>query len=348
MKKIKAAILVKQKEPLVVDYIQLPEQLQYGQVLVKIFYSSICGAQINEIEGVKGPDKFLPHLLGHEAGAEVMKVGPGVNVVKPGDHVVMHWRQGNGIHSATPTYDWNGQKVNAGWVTTFCEYAVVSENRVTAIPKDFNLKEAALYGCAITTAFGVIANDSQLKCGESIVIFGSGGVGMAIILAAKAAGANPIIAIDINEYKLNAAKKSGATHIINSSKQDVAKTILEILPKGSDVIVDTTGIKTVREQAYELTSKEGRTVFVGVPKAGEKITIDSFPLHFEKKITGSHGGDANPSYDIPRLIALQQSGAFELSHMISHEFTLDKINDAIELLKHGNALRIIIKMEHKE
>ena len=124
IKKMKAAILVETKKPLKIAEIDLPDELKYGQVLVKIHYSGICGAQINEIEAAKGPDKFLPHLLGHEGSATVIEVGPGVKKVKPKDKVVMHWRQTDGIQSETPSYDWNGKKVNAGWVTTFNEYAV--------------------------------------------------------------------------------------------------------------------------------------------------------------------------------------------------------------------------------
>ena len=112
--KMKAAILVKQKSPLVVDEVKLPNSLEYGQVLVRVHYSSICGAQLNEIEGVKGPDKFLPHLLGHEGSGVVEKCGPGVTKVKAKDHVVMHWKKGEGIQSPTPTYKWKNKKVNRG------------------------------------------------------------------------------------------------------------------------------------------------------------------------------------------------------------------------------------------
>ena len=343
---MKAAILVKQNSPLVIEDINLPEELDYGQVLVKIYYSSICGAQLNEIDGVKGPDKFLPHLLGHEGSGVVQKCGRGVTKVKEGDHVVLHWKKGEGIHSATPKYKWGERIVNAGWVTTFNEYAVVSENRITPIPKDFDLKTAPLYGCAITTAVGVINNDAKLKAGESLVIFGAGGVGIAIILAASLTSAYPIIAIDINDYKLEQAKKFGATHTINSLNEDVTKKILEIISGKADAVIDTTGIKTIRELSYELTNNEGRTILVGVPKAGEKISIDSFPLHFTKKITGSHGGDANPTYDIPRLMRLEKSGKFNLDSMISKVYTLEEINEAINMVRKGNVTRCLIKIDH--
>ncbi len=342
---MKAAILVEQNQPLVVDELELPKELEYGQVLVKIHYSGICGSQLGEIDGVKGPDKYLPHLLGHEGSGVVEKCGKGVTVVKPGDHVVLHWKPGKGIQSATPCYKWGEKTVNGGWVTTFNEYAVVSENRVTKIPPDVDLKTATLYGCALTTAFGVIHHDAHLKCGESIAIFGSGGVGIAIALAASLTSAYPVIAIDINDFKLEQARKFGATHTINSLKENVSEKIKELLPEGVDVVVDNTGIKSVRELAYELTSKGGRTIFVGVPKHGEKMSLDSFQLHFTKKITGSHGGDARPDYDIPRLIRLQKNGVLHLDEMVSHLYPLEKINDAIEMVRNGKAVRCVINMK---
>src|SRR3989344_1121318 len=346
--KMKAAILVEQNQPLVIDDVTLPEELKYGQVLVKIYYTTICGSQLGEIDGVKGPDKYLPHLLGHEGSGVVEKCGEGITTVKPGDHVVLHWREGKGIQSPTPHYKWKEKLVNAGSITTFNEYALVSENRLTPIDKAFDMKIASLYCCAITTGFGVINNNAHLKSGESIIVFGAGGVGAAIILAASCASAYPIIAIDINDFKLDQARKFGATHTINSMKlspnQNIQEKIREILPQGVDVIVETTGIKAVRELAYELTNNTGRTIMVGVPKNGEKMNLDTLPLHFTKKITGSHGGKANPTYDIPRLIRLQQNGAFDLTEMITKEFSLDQINEAIQLVRKGDVIRCVIKM----
>ena len=196
---MKAAILIESKKPLVVSNIELPSSLTYGQVLVKIFYSGICGAQLNEIEALKGPDKFLPHLLGHEGSGIVEKIGEGVSTVKVGDHVVLHWRPSSGLQSATPKYDWNGKTVNAGWVTTFNEKAIVSENRLTTIPKHVNLKTAALFGCAITSGFGAVNNDAKVKIGQSVLIYGMGGMGLNIAYAASLVSAYPIIGVDVHD-----------------------------------------------------------------------------------------------------------------------------------------------------
>jgi Zn-dependent alcohol dehydrogenase len=341
---MKAAILVAQKKPLVLADIELPAKLEYGQVLVKVLYSGICGAQLNEIEGTKGPDKFLPHLLGHEGGAEVVDTGPGVTVVKKGDRVVMHWRKGAGIQAAPAKYLWKNKTVNAGWVTTFNEMAVVSENRVTPIPKGYDPAKAALFGCAVTTAFGVIHNNAQALSGESIVIFGAGGVGSAIIQAAYAAGLNPIVAVDVLPFKLKMAKEFGATHVVNGKTADTRNFVQKLFPSGADIVVDTTGINAIRELSYELTAPAGRTILVGVPKKGDRMAIDSFPLHFAKRITGSEGGSCNPTYDIPRLVALEKAGRFSLDKMITKTYSLGQINQAIKAVKEGKVIRVGIKM----
>ena len=198
MKTTQAAILVAQRQPLLIDTIELPQQLEVGQVLVEVKVSGICGSQLGEIDGVKGPDRFLPHLMGHEGFGKVLEVGAGVKHVQVGDSVVLHWRPGAGIQADPPIYRWRDQKLNAGWVTTFNRHAVVSENRCTKVPSDIDPEKAALFGCAITTGFGVVENNAKLKMGESVVVFGSGGVGLNIIQAASLVSATPIIAVDLH------------------------------------------------------------------------------------------------------------------------------------------------------
>jgi len=344
--KIKAAILVQNNAPLELAEIETPVKLAYGQVLVKVHYSGICGAQINEIEGAKGPDKFLPHLLGHEGCATVLEVGEAVRTVKKGDKVVMHWRPGNGIQCQTPAYRWNGKTVNAGWVTTFNDHAVVSENRVTPIPADFDAKLAPLFGCAITTAIGVINNNAQVKVGQSVVVFGVGGVGLCIAQAAQLVSAYPVIAVDIVDAKLEMAKSFGATHTINSkTTPNLDKAIRDIVgAQGADVIVETTGSARMIETAYNLTQPKGKTILVGVPRKGDNISIYSLPLHFKKILAGSEGGDSEPHNDIPRYLRLVQAGKFKLDGLITHEFPLEQINEAIALVRGGEAGRVLVRM----
>lgn len=346
-RKFKAAVLVNTNAPLEIQELDLPERLSFGQVLVKVHFSGICGAQINEICGAKGPDKFLPHLLGHEGSATVLEIGEGVTSVKKGDNVVMHWRPGRGVQAQPPTYMRGGAKVNAGWVTTFNDYAIVSENRVTPIPSDFNLRLAPLFGCAITTAFGVINNNAQVKVGQSVVIYGVGGVGLNTVQAAAMVSAYPIIAIDIVDAKLDMARHFGATHCFNSTKtSNLAEEILKIVGQGgADVIVETTGNGRVIEQAYELTHADGKTILVGVPRKGDNISIYSLPLHFKKVLKGSHGGDAEPHLEIPRYVRLVKAGFLKLDGLITHEFKLSQINEAIDVVRSGEAGRVLVAMD---
>ena len=340
---MKAAILVENKQPLAIADIDLPDHLDVGQVLVKLEYSGICGAQINEIDAVKGKDNFLPHLLGHEGSGIVMDIGPGVSTVKVGDHVVLHWRPSSGIQSAPPKYNWEGKEVNAGWVTTFNEQAIISENRLTVIPEDYDMREAPLYGCAVTTAFGIINNDAKVSVGQSVVIFGIGGVGLNIAQAASMVSAYPIIGIDLHQQKLDMGKKFGLTHELLAGSNDLNGDIRSIIGDLADVVIETTGNSRVIEQAYNLTHPDGKTILVGVPKKGDNISIYSLPLHFNKVLTGSHGGDAVPDVEIPRLMRLIEAEKMSLDGLITHEFVLDDINDAITLFRTGEAGRIIIK-----
>jgi len=343
---MKAAILVEQKKPLIVDEIQLPAALEIGQVLVKVHFSGICGSQLGEIDGAKGEDKFLPHLLGHEASGTVIEVGAGVKHVKPGDVVVLHWRKGLGIEGAPPNYLWNGKKLNAGWIATFNEFAIVAENRLTPIPANSDLEVAALFGCAVTTGFGVIENNAKVRIGESVVVFGAGGVGLNIVQAASLVGAYPIIAVDLYDNRLALAKEMGATHLINSSKVDAKLGIEEVVGDlGLDVFIDNTGQPKIIELGYQIIKPQGRVVLVGVPRKGANIDIYSLPLHFGKEITGSHGGEAIPNLDIPRYQNLFRANRIKLHELLTERLPLDEINIAIDNMRSGKTSgRCLIKM----
>jgi S-(hydroxymethyl)glutathione dehydrogenase / alcohol dehydrogenase len=344
---MKAAILVEQGAPLVVDDVRLPRALAVGQVLVKIHASGICGSQLGEIDGVKGPDRFLPHLLGHEGSGTVILIGPGVRHVKEGHKVVLHWRRSRGIEAEPPVYAWQDRMLNAGWVTTFNEYAIVAENRLTPIPGDSDMEIAALFGCAVTTGFGIISNNAQLKIGESVVIFGAGGIGLNIVQAAALVSANPIIAVDLHNGRLDLAKTLGATHTINARNQDARAEIAAVLGEDPlDVFIDNTGSPEVIQTGYELIHPQGRIVLVGVPPKGHNISIYSLPLHFGKQITGSHGGEAIPHIDIPRYYRLYQQGRLNLKALVSQTSSLGEINEAIAGMRDGSISgRCIIRMQ---
>jgi len=343
--KTKAAILVKQNSPLVVGEVEIPK-LEMGQVLVKLEYSSICGQQLDEISGKRGTDSYIPHLLGHEGAGVVEDTGPGVSKVKKGEHVVLHWMKGSGINSITPKYLWNETVVNAGCITTFNNYTVVSENRVTQIPKEAKMDVAPLLGCAVTTGLGIVFNDANLKSGESIAVFGIGGVGLNVLQAAAMVNAYPIVAIDLYDHKLELARTFGATHIINSRDSNLQKTLHGLSDcKGFDKTVDTSGNTEVFQIAYNSTSKTGKTILAGVLHHKKPVTIDIFPLHFGRQIIGSHGGNTSPDVDIPRYIKLYLLGKLKLDEQITHRYPLDQINEALDVVRKGQAGRCLISMK---
>lgn len=345
-KRMKAAILEAQRKPLAVGEVELPERLEPGQVLVRVRYSGICGSQLGEIDGVKGADKYLPHLLGHEGSGTVAETGPGVRHVKPGDTVVLHWRKGPGIDAVPPAYRWQGRPLNAGQVTTFNEYAVVSENRLTPIPADTGLEVATLFGCAVTTGFGVVVNDAKVGIGESVVIYGAGGVGLSMVQAAALVSADPIVAVDRFDNRLELARRLGATHTVNTASGDAHAAIREAVgADGPDVFIDNTGDPKVIELGYGLTPAEGRVILVGVPESTRDIAIHSLPLHFGKVLQGSHGGGTRPERDIPRYRRLHARGKLPLEALITARFPLDKINEAIAAMRSGEVQgRCVIAM----
>ena len=348
---MKAAILEKFNTPLVVDELKVPK-LECGQVLVRVYSSGICGAQIGHIAGVKVKKEFLPFLLGHEGGGVVLDIGDGVTTVKRGDRVVMHWRKGSGIESKFPMYERSdGSKVGAGLITTFNDHAVVSENRLTKIDDDIPFDIASLMGCSVTTGLGIINNEAKLKIGQSIAVFGVGGVGLNIIQGAFLVSGNPIIGIDLYDDKLDMAKEFGATHTINSSNEDVIEKIKEITgSSGVDVFIDTTGISNLIETACILTKGGGKTIMVGQPKLEENLTLHSFLQHFKGKVLmDSDGGLTNPDTDINRYLRLYKQGKIKLDDLITKRFDLSNINKALNTVREGLDFsgRCIISMERK-
>ncbi|GIX46862.1 MAG: dehydrogenase [Candidatus Tectimicrobiota bacterium] len=341
---MKAAILVQQHAPLVVAELDLPP-LGVGQVLVRVMYSGICGKQLDEISGRRGDDPYLPHLLGHEGAGVVAAVGPGVRKVKPGDHVVLHWMKGTGIEALPPQFRWQDTVVNAGPVTTFSEYTVVAENRVTPIAADVPLDVACLLGCAVPTGLGIVFHDAALQPGQSIAVFGVGGVGLNVIQGAALVNAYPIVAVDLYEHKLAWAQHFGATHGVNAGSGDPYVQLRRLsCGQGFDVTVDTTGHAAVRALAYRLTSTAGKTILAGVPALGEPLCIDSFPLHFGRQLRGSHGGGTQPDRDIPRYVQLYQRGKLKLAEQITHRYRLEEINAAIATVQRGEASRCVLVM----
>ena len=297
---INAAVLVETNKPLVIKKLHCP-QPQFGQVLIKLAYSGLCHSQLMEVRGKRGQDKYLPHLLGHEGVGTVIEVGEGVSKVNKDDRVVLGWIKGEGLESKGQTYQSiDGEIINAGAVTTFSDYAVVSENRVVLCPKEISSKVSVLFGCALPTGAGMVLNELKPKVGSSVLILGLGGIGLSALIALNEFKLADIIAFDIEPKKLILAKKLGATHTFLTNKQDINK-FKQTFPSGVDYALESAGLCQTIELAFSLIKKQGLCLFASHPEFGEKISLDPHELICGKKIKGSWGGNSSPDTDIPKL-----------------------------------------------
>lgn len=333
--KIQAAILVQINAPLEMWELEVPELLP-GQVLVQMAYSGLCHSQLNEIKGLKGEDKFLPHTLGHEGSGVVVAVGEGVLKVKAQDPVVLSWIKGRGADVPSCSYQSRFGVVNSGAISTFLTHAVVSENRLIPIPKEMPLKEAALLGCAIPTGAGVVKNEMAIQKGASFAVFGVGGIGLSALLAAKNAEAFPRIAVDVHEEKLVMAKRVGATHVIHAKTTNPLTAIHEITQgKGVDYVFESAGKRVAMEQAFSSLKAPGLCILAGNLPQGEQISIDPFDLIRGKKLKGTWGGKSQIEEDVAYYVEQFLSGALDLGSLITHTAPLEKINQLVEELEGG-------------
>lgn len=339
-----AAVLVETGKPLELADIDVPE-LRPGQTLVEVACSGVCHTQVLEARGHRGHDPYVPHCLGHEGSGVVREIGPGVTKVKPGDAVILSWLKGSGADVPGSAYDWSGRSVNAGAVTTFQRLSVVSENRLTVIPEGLPVRDAALLGCAVPTGVGAVVNTARAEQGQSIAVFGAGGVGLCAIAGAAAVGCNPIIAIDILDDKLAAARQVGATHTLNPRSDAFAEQMRAIVPTGLDIAIEATGQPDVMRQALEtVRPRGGVSVVIGNARAGQLLTIDPKQFNLGKRLLGTWGGDSVPDRDYPRFAALMAAGRLKLQPLIGRTYTLESINDAIDDLEAGRALRPMVLM----
>lgn len=342
--KTTAAVLVELGKPLELADLEIPV-LKPGQCLIEIAFSGVCHTQVGEVRGHRGEDKFLPHCLGHEGSGYVREVGAGVTKVKPGDAVILSWIKASGMDVPGSVYDWNGRKVNAGGITTFANHAVIAENRLTVIPEGLSLRHAALIGCAVPTGAGVVFNTAQPRPGQSVVVFGVGGIGNCAVAAASASGCVPVIAVDINPDKLELAKKFGATHVIDSKKSDAVAEIQKIVKGGVDFAIEATGVPAVMRAALSCVRQQGGTaVVIGNARFGDKLEFDPRELNMGKRLFGTWGGDNVPDRDYPRYARLMASGKLNLEPLLSKSYALTEVNSAIDDLEQGRAARPLIQM----
>ncbi|HWR41478.1 MAG TPA: zinc-binding dehydrogenase [Patescibacteria group bacterium] len=342
--KTMAAILVETGQPLEIVELEIPA-LKPGQVLVEIYYSGICHAQLMEARGYKGEDRLLPHCMGHEGVGIVREIGVGVTKVAPEQKVILSWIRGLGAEVSESLYQWKGRTVNAGPITTFSRYAVISENRLTPLPAGTPVKEAALLGCAVPTGAGAVLHTGKPLPGQSVAVFGVGGVGLFAVAAARALGAAPIIAVDINDKKLEAAFDMGATYTIHGDREVVMETLATYCPGGVDVAVEATGLTAVMLQAVESVRPQGgRAVIIGNARHGEMLTIDPRQLNQGKQILGTWGGETRPEEDYPLYCRMLQYGRLDFSPLLDGVYPLTAVNTAMDDLEAGCVIRPLLDM----
>lgn len=340
---MKAAVLTKLNAPLEIAEIQPAQALTYGQVMVKILASGICGSQLQEISGYKGNEKYLPHLLGHEGCGTVEEIGAGVTRVAVGDKIVLHWRKAEGLQASNFLWKFNGDYIAGGSVTTFADYSVCSENRLTPVPRETPDELCALLGCGLSTALGTIEREAAVRFGESILIVGVGGLGCNLIRAAELAHAMPIFAMDSNPDKGALANRMGA-HVCRSTWPQMREWMRIWKIQGFDVIIDTTGDPQAISTSMTLLNPSGRFVMIGQPAPLVDASIINARHMFDgdgKSIRATQGGGFQPHLDIPRYTKLPPH-ILEIERIITHRVKLDDINKAIDLVRAGCAGRIIV------
>jgi S-(hydroxymethyl)glutathione dehydrogenase/alcohol dehydrogenase len=361
---MKAAILYEAGKPLVVEDGVTVDAPGKGEVTVKVAVTAVCHSDLHFFSGeIQCP---LPGLAGHETAGHIDAVGEGVTSLKKGDPVIIgtvtdgcgqcyycknglrHYCVDKNSFDRPKHKNKQGQPLTlmAGPVGGFSEYTTVSATLVTKIPKDMPMDKACLLACGVTSGWGAVVNRAKVQVGNSVVVIGTGGVGLNSLQAAAISGAYPIIAVDVLDSKLEFARKFGATHTINlKNVKDAVKAVKDMTQgHGADYVFVTVGrIDSIR-LGFSMSGIRGTTVLVGLAQGDMK---DFMPMEFifdEKVMTGCGGGSIRPSIDIPLLIALYQAGKLKLDELITAHYPLARINEAVESLKKGEALRNIVEI----
>jgi len=332
---ISAAVLLKKNKLKVYSNIKLPK-LDYNQVLVKIVYSGICGSQLFEINGLRGKDKFLPHLLGHEGTGIVKDIGKNVKNVKKGDKVFLSWIKDNKKDAKKPKYIKNGKIINAGNITTLSNMSIISSNRVFKLPKKIDFKTGVLLGCALPTGAGIVINNKSKN--NKILIIGLGGVGLSALLGSLYMKLKHIDVLEKNSSKVNHIKKYIKFKNINYYEKN------HFLKKNSyDLVIETSGNAKMISKSMDLIKISGKVIFASHPKFRSKISLNPFDLISGKRIFGTWGGEIKFSKDLRILIKIIKKFKNLNKIFFNKSYKLTQINSAIDDFAKGRVIRPLIK-----
>ena len=334
-KYIRAAILRNTGTQLSVEDIESSPLLK-GQVFVKIHYSGICRSQLMEQKGMRGVDKWLPHLLGHEGYGVVQEIGPGVSKCRPGDPVILSWVVGEGINAENALFkDAQGNIVNSGKITTFSNYTVVSENRIFHAPEGFDEKLLALFGCALLTGGGMALKYGKNDRVENVCVIGFGGIGSAAALVLRGMNKSQIDIIEKSSEKRSLAFEMGFENIYTEFQHGTGDY---------DLVIEATGTIEAIENGFANLKDTGTLVFASHPEAGAKISLDPHELIKGKKIFGTWGGDVNPDLDMAKIAEYVRNSSVDLELLLGQTFTIDEVNNGLAYLDSGKPGRPLLKL----
>jgi S-(hydroxymethyl)glutathione dehydrogenase / alcohol dehydrogenase len=365
----KAAVMTGIDQPLEIrDDVEV-EAPHAGEIKIRMGASGVCHSDLSMNNGTMMA--ATPIVLGHEGAGVVEEVGEGVTDLKPGDHVVVSWvpqcgdcffckrDQGylcenanaalatGGLLDGTTRFTSQGaplfQMAASG---TFSEVSIIPAIGAVKIPDDIDMKIAALIGCGVLTGTGAAMNTADIRTGDTVAVVGCGGVGLNVIQGARIAGAGEIIAVDMNETKLQMAKEFGATATVNAAQGDPVSQVMDMTQqRGADVAFEVIGLPQTIDQTITMVRRGGQAILVGVPKMDVMVNVPAFfgLVLAEKTIKGCWYGSSNVQKDVPKLIDLYKKGDLKLDELISRTITLDEVNDAFEAMKTGEVARSVIQ-----
>jgi S-(hydroxymethyl)glutathione dehydrogenase/alcohol dehydrogenase len=362
---MKAAIFHEAHKPHTFEEVDI-DQPRGHEVLVRTVASGVCHSDLSIAEG-KVPVP-TPMILGHEPAGIVEAVGDRVTGLKPGDHVIArlglycgsckHCLSGHPNRcnnraamqrrpDERPRMLYRGQKIAgvSGDGAGFAEKMLTHENGFVKIPDDVPLEAAALIGCAVVTGVGAVLNTAKVEPGTTVAVFGAGGIGLSAIQGARIAGARRVIAVDVNESKLAAARRFGATDTVDASSTDPVAAIMKLSGDGADYSFEAIGLKQTAEQCIDCLAVGGTATIIGVIAPGQKVEIDPMSLLSEKRVQGCLMGSVRFPIDAPRYIEFYKQGRLLLDEMVSRRCRLEDLDDAFAAMNRGEVLRSVIMFD---
>ncbi len=361
---MKAALFREIGQPLSIEEVQIDKPKGH-EVLIKTAACGVCRSDLHYIEGNYAHPK--PAILGHEAAGIVEKVGEQVSYVRPGDHVItclsvfcghcefcvtgrpyICKNSETAREKTEPSrITQSGKDINQYYnLSAFAEQMLIHEHALVKIREDMPLDRAALIGCAVVTGFGAVIHTAKIGVGSTVAIIGCGGIGLSAVNGAAIAGAGRIIAVDIQEAKLDLARQFGATDVVNATEGDPVEQINELTGGGVEYSFEALGLKETTEQAFRMLRPSGVATIIGMVPEGQMIEVDAAALLDDRKLQGSNMGSNAFRVDMPRFVEFYLNGKLHLDQMISKRIQIEQINEAFEELKRGDVARSVIVFDH--